>query len=451
MFSNILQSVLSNFGQVINSITAGDATSKSLVTVWAVTVLGLICRKVPGHLNEWFRRTCVVSIRLETDMSYYEELLYNHALGKVRTDCNSQHFFLRIKRDENSFQTFMQQDYGFSWFFHGFRLYWFERTKNMQKQWGREESCVFFTFGRSAKAFDFLHKDFHVANTPSFRKPDNDEWKHLTHITGASKLFLNPEEKASIDKKVDFFINNRQWYLERNLAWKLVILLHGEPGTGKTSIANYVAQRLGYSVGIMDLATMSKSTFMPLLIAAGIENTVILIDELDISRVGATRGLPDKSKKSEDNGKDDASKTGDTTIDLGSLMSGITLYDLLTAFQGAVPLNGNVVVCTTNDIDSIDSALFRSGRVDLVLEVERLAYPQIKEFFEHNYPGHQWPEDLLVNAEIKGSDLHSTFMDYPFEPEKFIEQLITEHQPTELKGFLHDTFANLRQRGVTAT
>ena len=48
-------------------------------------------------------------------------------------------------------------------------------------------------------------------------------------------------EKVNLIAKIDFFQKNEEWYTVRGIQYTLGLLLHGEPGCGKTSAIKAIA------------------------------------------------------------------------------------------------------------------------------------------------------------------------------------------------------------------
>ena len=69
---------------------------------------------------------------------------------------------------------------------------------------------------------------------------DSVEWD--SSITFENSYFHNME---SIIKKIDFFLNNKEWYLKKGIPYNLGILLYGEPGCGKTRFIKQLMNHTG--------------------------------------------------------------------------------------------------------------------------------------------------------------------------------------------------------------
>ena len=70
-------------------------------------------------------------------------------------------------------------------------------------------------------------------------------WKETVFDTTRSFDNMFFEGKPDIIKKIDFFINNKDWYYQKGIPYTLGIGLHGPPGTGKTSFIKSLAIKTG--------------------------------------------------------------------------------------------------------------------------------------------------------------------------------------------------------------
>jgi len=68
------------------------------------------------------------------------------------------------------------------------------------------------------------------------KKENEIEWYEENFISGKNWSNLFCTNKNMIKNKLDFFINNREWYKKRGIPWTFGILTHGPPGCGKTSL-----------------------------------------------------------------------------------------------------------------------------------------------------------------------------------------------------------------------
>lgn len=165
--------------------------------------------------------------------------------------------------------------------------------------------------------------------------------------------------------KLDFMINFDKLDLKRlGIPRKLVILLEGPPGTGKSSISKMIASYLKLkTVIINDITKIAFDNY--------INNQVVIVDEVD----EIFNNVIQESKRDEKEQKDIKSSNNSSTI-IKSVPSNV-LTKVLALFDGTL-LNNVVFVLTTNYIERLDPKIYRDQRVDLVLHVGNMDLHQCK-------------------------------------------------------------------------
>lgn len=153
------------------------------------------------------------------------------------------------------------------------------------------------------------------------------------------------------------------------------------------------------------------------------KNIVVSIPDFDVLNIASSRG---------DIEDDDTNIVSDNIVNKNKIKNTPTqsfstqpntLSEVLNTFQGDLPLNGSVTVMSTNCINSIDKALLRRGRCDLLLELGPLDYEPVNEFYKHHYNDTVDLDDSYKNVSIKACDIQGIFEDYPFNKDSFKEQL----------------------------
>lgn len=160
------------------------------------------------------------------------------------------------------------------------------------------------------------------------------------------------------------FLAAEEWYARMGLPYRRGYLLHGVPGSGKTTSVLAVAAALGRSVWSLSLSAsgMNDTTLNRLMLGVR-RGSIILIEDVDVA-------FPTRRSEKQDAGA-----------------SQVTLAGLLGALDGAVAQEGCLVFMTTNHPEALDPAIIRPGRADYHLEFSYATAAQAERLFRRFFPG----------------------------------------------------------------
>jgi chaperone BCS1 len=194
-----------------------------------------------------------------------------------------------------------------------------------------------------------------------------DRWGESWNLAGArprrhiSSVVLEGDTSEKLLADVEEFFGRRQWYTDLGIPWRRGYLLHGPPGTGKTSFAYALAGELHLKLCALSLTNpkLNDQTIADLLQKTP-PRSLILIEDIDAFFVAR-----DKQ---------------DTRIE-------VSFSGLLNALDGVSAQEGRIVFLTTNHLDRLDKALIRPGRVDVVVELGNASAAMLRTMFLRFYPG----------------------------------------------------------------
>ena len=257
---------------------------------------------------------------------------------------------------------------GFHLFWYGGRPMWIQRdiAMNLQVIETVKVSALF----ASRRLLEDMLED--VIRRAYARMADHtllytiDRWGESWNLAGArprrhiSSVVLDGDTSATLLADVKEFFDRRQWYADLGIPWRRGYLLHGPPGTGKTSFAYALAGELHLKLCALSLTNpkLNDQTIADLLQKTP-PRSLILIEDIDAFFVAR-----DKQ---------------DTRIE-------ISFSGLLNALDGVAAQEGRIVFLTTNHFDRLDKALIRPGRVDVAVELGNASAAMLRTMFLRFYP-----------------------------------------------------------------
>jgi hypothetical protein len=172
-----------------------------------------------------------------------------------------------------------------------------------------------------------------------------------------STVYLDGVEEKIKQTLLDFKSDEtREMYEKFGISWKYNMLLHGLPGTGKTSLIYSLASELDMNIALLSFTRkMEDSDFMRALRRLP-ENTILIIEDIDT--------IFEARKKNDE------------------MKNNITFSALLNTLDGIAHMHGQIIIMTTNHPLVLDKALIRPGRVDKSIEFGYSNKNQVKKMYE---------------------------------------------------------------------
>jgi len=276
------------------------------------------------------------------------------------------------------------------------------------------------------------------------------------------------EQKATVLEKLDFFLNNRDWYYKKGIPYTIGFGLHGPPGTGKTSFIKSLAKYTNRHVVVLSLKLIKTRLQLQNFFyedryneynkkrSVGFDNKIIVIEDIDAQ--GAI--VLDRSKKATmtmsetheailgdviknllvtDNanihgkGKGNDDKVGScigNKLDASLVDEPITLDDIINLWDGIEETGGRILVISSNRYRDLDSAITRPGRIDVSVEMNNVSRAILAEMYRHLFEA-EIDQDALALVEenfYSPAEIINLYLMFRTREREFIERLITNQK-----------------------
>ena len=302
----------------------------------------------------------------------------------------------------------------------------------------------------------------------------NRSLAELEPIYMATHFHTEKDRLWSLIKEID---QNKDYYRQYGQTPKLNLLLHGPPGTGKSSFAYRVSMSLRRDIISMDLTKYPNRYIIDKLMHGYINpclsnghmispsRLVYVFDEFDrtiefliaaqdkekrvfegklkamsagnglAALLGSAAGKKSKSNPKTNSGSDSDCEEDDFTIpsvdeplgEPSTAISGasqlLTIKDLLEIFQGVVDVDGRLIFAMTNHFDKIKKecpALFRPGRLTPVY-FGYIGRETLVDIIQYYFKNNSIP---VCGLDSLPSEFHSLPNEFKIPTSEIIEQAI---------------------------
>ncbi|CBQ68803.1 related to BCS1-mitochondrial protein of the AAA family of ATPases [Sporisorium reilianum SRZ2] len=189
-------------------------------------------------------------------------------------------------------------------------------------------------------------------------------------------VVLGKGKKEAIVSDVKRFLERDRWYAERGIPYRRGYLLHGAPGSGKSSFITALAGHLDFNICLLNLSERGLTDDkLNHLLSNAPDRSILLLEDVDAAFLGRQQAAEDGYQAS------------------------VTFSGLLNALDGVASGESRIIFMTTNHIEKLDPALIRPGRVDLIAELGDAEREQVQELMTRFY------RTTMREHKIKQADL----------------------------------------------
>ena len=289
------------------------------------------------------------------------------------------------------------------------------------------------------------------------------------NIFSSTRKFRNIffENKEILIQKIDFFMNNKEWYYEKGIPYSIGIGMYGPPGTGKTSLIKSIANYTDRHIVVISLKLIKTKKQLDSIFfeerynvdnkknSIGFDKKIIVFEDIDcIGDIVLNREkLKNKQIPAFENKIDNENISCNTKINVGDILETlissenanknnyqipklllddepITLDDILNLWDGIRETPGRIMIISSNHYHELDPALVRPGRIDVTLELSNVSHQILKEMYVHLF-NESIDDDAIKNIKERfysPAELINIYMNESRDKERFIQRLMkNEH------------------------
>lgn len=257
-------------------------------------------------------------------------------------------------------------------------------------------------------------KFIYTLTSATYKEEKYEMWSETEFSSTRTFNNLFFEKKTYLLDKLDFFLNNREWYFEKGIPYSLGIGMYGPPGTGKTSLIKAIANHTGRHIIVVSLKMIKTRKQLEKIFfedrydrnnpkaSVSFQNKIIVFEDIDcIGDIVLNRNKKKEQNKDVVTGKKlDESSIATLIENAATNVAGkmctalpgpkleddnLTLDDILNLWDGIRETPGRIMIISSNHYNDLDPALTRPGRIDITLELSYVSRAIIEEICNHFY------------------------------------------------------------------
>ncbi|XP_010936824.1 protein HYPER-SENSITIVITY-RELATED 4-like [Elaeis guineensis] len=226
---------------------------------------------------------------------------------------------------------------------------------------------------------------------------------NLHHPATFDTLAMDDQLKKKVMDDLARFVKRKEFYKRTGKAWKRGYLLHGPPGTGKTSLIAAMANHLKFDVYDLEMTEVRNNSTLRSLLVGTANRSILVVEDIDWLIDLWNRDGEKKAVKETKNSNDEIEK--------------VTFSGLLNLVDGLWSSFGEerIVVFTTNDKDRLEPALLRPGRLDVHIPMGYCTPSAFRVLASnhhrlHNHPLFEEIEALIEEVDVTPAEVAGELM-----------------------------------------